>query len=138
MEYSMRFVSKIKIQLFQPSTTKKAILFQLFQTNFSKTPFSQLSQLSQPLQPTCITLSFKMYETIFMIFRLLFFHKKSEINRTFSAAAVLLHYYNTSTVCNFQSMKSPVEMNSFLSKFFCYATWFVISPDQTRLWTTCK
>ena len=34
-----------------------------------------------------------------------------------------------STVCNFQSMKSPVELNSLLSKFFCYITWFVISPD---------
>ena len=42
------------------------------------------------------------------------------------------------SVCNFQSMKSPVELNSLLSKFFCYITWFVISPDQTRLWTTCK
>ena len=33
------------------------------------------------------------------------------------------------SVCNFQSMKSPVELNSLLSKFFCYITWFVISPD---------
>ena len=32
-------------------------------------------------------------------------------------------------VCNFQSMKSPVELNSLLSKFFCYITYFVISPD---------
>ena len=40
------------------------------------------------------------------------------------------------TVCNFQSMKSPVELNSLLSKFFCYITWFVISPYQTRQWTT--
>ena len=44
----------------------------------------------------------------------------------------------SNTVCNFQSMKSPVELNSLLSKFFCYITWYVISPDQTRLWTTCK
>ena len=29
------------------------------------------------------------------------------------------------TVCNFQSMKSPVELNSLFSKFFCYITWFV-------------
>ena len=34
------------------------------------------------------------------------------------------------TVCNFQSMKSPLELNSLFSKFFCYITWF-ISPDQT-------
>ena len=42
------------------------------------------------------------------------------------------------SVCNFQSMKSPVELNSLFSKFFCYITWFVISPDQTQHWTTCK
>ena len=35
----------------------------------------------------------------------------------------------TKRVCNFQSMKTPVELNSLLSKFFCYITWFVISPD---------
>ena len=28
-------------------------------------------------------------------------------------------------VCNFQSMKSPVELNSLLSKFFCYITWLL-------------
>ena len=33
------------------------------------------------------------------------------------------------SVCNFQSMKSPVELNSLFSKLFCYVTWFVISPD---------
>ena len=33
------------------------------------------------------------------------------------------------SVCNFQSMKSPVELSSPLLKFFCYITWFVISPD---------
>ena len=35
----------------------------------------------------------------------------------------------SSTVCNFQSIKSPVELNSFFSKLFCYlfetvAEWF--------------
>ena len=35
----------------------------------------------------------------------------------------------TISVYNFQSMKTPVELNSLLSKFFCYITWFVISPD---------
>ena len=34
-----------------------------------------------------------------------------------------------STVCNFQSIKTPVELNILLSKFFCYITWFVISTD---------
>ena len=29
-----------------------------------------------------------------------------------------------SLVCNFQSMKSPVELNSLLLKFFCHVTWF--------------
>ena len=33
------------------------------------------------------------------------------------------------SVCNFQSTKSPVELNSLLSKLFCYITWLVISPD---------
>ena len=42
------------------------------------------------------------------------------------------------TVCNFQSMKSPLELSSLFSKFLCYFTWFVISPDQTRLWTSYK
>ena len=35
-------------------------------------------------------------------------------------------------------MKCPVELNSLFSKFFCYNTWFVISPDQTRHWMTCN
>ena len=48
------------------------------------------------------------------------------------------YVFKTFSVCNFQSMKTPVELNSLLSKFFCYITWFVISPDETRPWTTCK
>ena len=36
---------------------------------------------------------------------------------------------NTYAVCNFQSLKTPVELNSLLSKFLCYITWLVISPD---------
>ena len=32
-------------------------------------------------------------------------------------------------VCNFQSMNSPMELNSLLSKFFCYITGLVTSPD---------
>ena len=34
-------------------------------------------------------------------------------------------YMCPDTVCNFQSMKSSVELNSLLSKLFCYITWFV-------------
>ena len=30
------------------------------------------------------------------------------------------------SVCNFQSIKSSVELNSPFSKFFCYITWFAI------------
>ena len=35
-----------------------------------------------------------------------------------------------SSVCHFQSMKSPVEPNSLFSKFFCYITW--LDDLQTR------
>ena len=38
------------------------------------------------------------------------------------------------SICNFQSMKSPVELNSFFLKFFCYITWF----DETGDWRACK
>ena len=39
-------------------------------------------------------------------------------------------------VCNFQSVKSPVELNSLLLKFFCYITWLLyhlIRRDIGRL-----
>ena len=42
----------------------------------------------------------------------------------------------TESVCNFQSMKSPVEMNSLLSKFFCYIAlllYQLIRRDTGRL-----
>ena len=38
-------------------------------------------------------------------------------------------YEKLGAVCNFQSMKGPVELNSLFSKYLCYITWFVISPD---------
>ena len=47
-------------------------------------------------------------------------------------------YLDLPLVCNFKSMKSPMELNSLLSKLFCYITRFVISPEQTRHWTTYK
>ena len=28
------------------------------------------------------------------------------------------------TVCNFESMESPVELNRLFLKLFCYVTWF--------------
>ena len=38
------------------------------------------------------------------------------------------------SVCNFQSMKSPVELNCLFSKFFCYITWLdaILDDLQTR------
>ena len=33
------------------------------------------------------------------------------------------------SLCNFQSMKIPVELNSLFSNIFCCITWFVISAD---------
>ena len=38
------------------------------------------------------------------------------------------------SVCNFQSMKAPVELNSLLSNFFCCIAWFSATIDdlQTR------
>ena len=47
----------------------------------------------------------------------------------------MLTFFNVS-VCNFQSMKYPVELNSLLSKFFCYITWLLyhlIRRDIGRL-----
>ena len=38
------------------------------------------------------------------------------------------------SVCNFQSMKSPVNMNSLLLKFYCYVTQF----DERQNWRLCK
>ena len=59
---------------------------------------------------------------------------RSGNHRIRAARCFRVTYYKN----NFQYMKSPVELNSLLSKFFCYISWFVISLDQTRLWTTCK
>ena len=36
------------------------------------------------------------------------------------------------TVCNFQSLKTPAELNSLLWKFFCYITWLVRHDDYLR------
>ena len=65
-----------------------------------------------------------------------------EINRLLLLLLLLLLLFITiiiiyfSTVCNFQSMKSLLELNSLSSKFFCYITWCIISPirrDTGRL-----
>ena len=51
-------------------------------------------------------------------------------NNTYSTHAQEVH----KTVCNFQSMKTPVELNSLLSKVFCYITWLdaTMNDLQTR------
>ena len=51
---------------------------------------------------------------------------------TKSLSSFLLPIEKVRTVCNFQSMKTPVELNSLLSEFFCYITWFVIKNYKLR------
>ena len=41
-------------------------------------------------------------------------------------------------VCNFQSMKNPVELNSLFSKFFCYVTWLDATQDDLQTSTLCQ
>ena len=48
-------------------------------------------------------------------------------SQNLSYVAVIFQFHIS--VCNFLSTKSPVYLNSLLSKFFGYITWFVISPD---------
>ena len=58
----------------------------------------------------------------------------SQLRVGFASFLVILPLENVAcftrtSVCNFPSMKGPVELNSLLSKFLCCITWFVISPD---------
>ena len=58
----------------------------------------------------------------------------SQLRVGFASFLVILPLENVAcftrtSVCNFSSMKGPVELNSLLSKFRCCITWFVISPD---------
>ena len=41
--------------------------------------------------------------------------------------------FNSVTVCDLESMKSPVELNSLSSKFFCCITWSVMSRINESL-----
>ena len=61
------------------------------------------------------------------IIRLLLVRKKNVF--VFCCYVTNTTMLSVDTVCNFQSMKTVVELNSLLSKFFCDITWFVISPD---------
>ena len=44
------------------------------------------------------------------------------------------------TVCNFQSMKSPVELNSLFLKFFCYyhLVWLDATLDALKVKPLCQ
>ena len=75
------------------------------------------------------------YFDLNVIFDLIF---NSDFNLLYSQFNICLFHRFAVSVCNFQSVKSPVELNSLLSKFFSYIIWFVISPDKTQHWTTCK
>ena len=72
---------------------------------------------------------------LFILYFVVVFFQKCLWKIIFTFLENRINHYS---VCNFQSMKSPVEHNSFLSKLFCYIIWFVILPDQTRHWMTCK
>ena len=39
------------------------------------------------------------------------------------ASCMTYYFAGSNPVCNVQSMKSPLQMNSLLSKLFCYITW---------------
>ena len=60
--------------------------------------------------------------------KLAFFQKKLFLSFTLYDNLIRLQFWYK-TVCNFQSMKSSVELKSLFSKIFSYITWFVISPD---------
>ena len=47
----------------------------------------------------------------------------------FSSVFDTVNFRLNKSVCNFGSMKSPAELNSLFSKFFCYIIWSVISLD---------
>ena len=74
---------------------------------------------------------------------LLFSNKSSDINTTIAIDHIVtksllpLNYNmnrNNIPVCNFQSMKSPMELNSFFLELFCY----IICSDEMRNWMPCK
>ena len=51
-----------------------------------------------------------------------------KIDARYEGVGALLEQ-TTEPVCSFQSTKSPMELNSLLSKFSYYITWLVVSPD---------
>ena len=51
-----------------------------------------------------------------------------------SGLQFLKNFFIVQSVRNFQSIKSPVELNSLLIKLFCYVTQF----DERQNWRPCK
>ena len=78
---------------------------------------------------------FRLMFFLFILYFVFAFFQKCLWKIIFTFLENRINHYS---VCNFQSMKSPMEHNSFLSKLFCYIIWFVILPDQTQHWMTCK
>ena len=79
-----------------------------------------------------ISFAIFMADTAFIIFRALCFKQYCFYISYANSYQYYPYTFRTLySVCNFQFMKSPVELNSLLSNFFCYITWFVLSPDQT-------
>ena len=70
----------------------------------------------------------EIYVHIFVLFSCSCLKKRElySLPSNFKADAVFTY---SCSACHCQSMKSPVELNSLFSKFFCYVTWFVLSRD---------
>ena len=68
-----------------------------------------------------------LYANVFLYMAIFFGFFETFLHSVFDMNVAMV-----SSVCNFQSMKSPVELNSLFSKFFGFITWL------TWQWTTCK
>ena len=60
--------------------------------------------------------------------------RKAVLKKTLYEVEKASKIFFINSVCNFQSIKSPMELNSLLSKFFCYVAWF----DKRRNWRPYK
>ena len=82
----------------------------------------------------CRKVCWKEYPFIFRLFDLILYYVTMKcikinwsckhIKKVRSSQAFISINSCTNSVCNFQSMKIPVEMNSLFLKLFCYITWF--------------
>ena len=80
--------------------------------------YSQVTQNPKKSKRNCLF----FFITVFAIFLIVI---TADFHIQIGQYSVFLACYS---VCNFQSMKRPVELNSLSSRVFCYITWFVISP----------